>query len=118
MVHARCSMRKSALRHGCLVWITLLAALAGQACGGSESSSTDGTGGSGGASAGGGAGASGANTDGGGANGANTGGADSCPAFGCDPNCGDAGVQLDNNGCATCSCNPEPDAAISDARAC
>lgn len=34
-----------------------------------------------------------------------------CPALGCDPNCGEAGVALDENGCPTCQCNPAPDAS-------
>lgn len=34
---------------------------------------------------------------------------DGCPGLGCAPNCGDAGVVLDENGCPTCSCNPLPE---------
>ena len=34
---------------------------------------------------------------------------DGCPGLGCAPNCGDAGIAIDKNGCPTCTCNPGPD---------
>ncbi|MBI5535604.1 MAG: SUMF1/EgtB/PvdO family nonheme iron enzyme [Deltaproteobacteria bacterium] len=34
---------------------------------------------------------------------------DGCPGLGCAPNCGDAGIAVDKNGCPTCTCNAGPD---------
>ncbi len=39
---------------------------------------------------------------------------DGCPGLGCFPNCGDAGIAVDENGCATCSCNPQPEGGACD----
>jgi hypothetical protein len=93
-----------------LLVILLLGALGGAACGESESSSSAGAGGSTGMA--GAAGSSGAGGRAGTGGDASSGGTGGCPVLGCDPNCGDAGVALDENGCVTCSCSPRPDAAI------
>ncbi len=61
----------------------------------SESGGTGGTGGTGGSSGTTGAGGSKPK--------------DACPGLGCAPNCGDAGIAIDQNGCPSCSCNPPSD---------
>jgi formylglycine-generating enzyme len=93
----------------------MLAVLWMHACGGKTSGEQQvaGTGGSGhDASVGGSGGTTGKGGTAGKGGMGGSAGFDGCPGLGCAPNCGDAGVAVDENGCPTCTCDPMPDGGI------